>query len=282
MPSFRLDRFLSRYLFHPFLRLSRAASDQRVPILMYHSISDDPESASHPYYHINTAPAVFADQMRFLSENGYTVVDLKTLKNLFGTNEKITKKNAVITFDDGYGDFHSNAFPVLQKYHFPATVFLPTAFIGNQQNKLRGKRHLTWSQVSELSNRGIRFGSHTITHPELSRLNNEVVEYEISESKKTIEGMIGKEIDTFSYPFRFPDGNNQFIEDLRRLLQQHGYQCGVSTRIGTTSMDDDRYFSRRVPINSEDDIAFFQAKLEGGYNWLYPLQRFRKFMGPRA
>jgi hypothetical protein len=82
MPSFRLDRFLTLYFFHPLIRKKGPAEDKKIPILMYHSISDDKESVSHPYYHINTTPAVFAEHMRFLSENDYSVIDLKDLKNI--------------------------------------------------------------------------------------------------------------------------------------------------------------------------------------------------------
>jgi peptidoglycan/xylan/chitin deacetylase (PgdA/CDA1 family) len=297
MSNFRLDRFLTLYFFHPLIGKKGAANDKRIPILMYHSISDDKESASHPYYHINTSPAVFAEHMRFLFENGYSVVDLKDLKNYFDTDGPLPLDGgnsppscfplsagrmggnyAVITFDDGYRDFYTNAFPILQKYHLPATVFLPTDFIGNKKNKLRGKEHLTWSQVSELSASGISFGSHTVTHPELRSLSLKDVEYEIRESKKAIEDNLGKTVDTFSYPFKFPEEKKALIKDLRNLLQKHGYRQGVSTRIGTTNTKDDLYFRKRIPTNSGDDIVFFQEKLQGEYDWIYSVQKLLKML----
>ena len=276
MSGFRLDRFLTLYFFHPLVRRRQPSGERRIPILMYHSISDGEENAFHPYYHINTSPAVFKEHMRYLSENDYSVADLDDLKMCFETNNKLTEKYALITFDDGYCDFHTEAFPVLQEYGFSATVFLPTDFIANAKKKLRGKDHLNWSQVIELANKGIRFGSHTVTHPELSSLINEDVEYELKQSKKTIEDKLGKSIDTFSYPYKFPDTNKAFIKLLRERLESSGYNCGVSTRIGTTSKKDDVYFMKRIPINSGDDIALLQAKLEGGYDWLYKVQSLSK------
>lgn len=272
---------------------------------MYHSISKDAEDGIHPYYRINTSPDVFTTHMKFLRENNYKVIGLDKAAELLRSPDtkfpdpminhgnqqaQLTQQTlvpnktrfVVITFDDGYHDFYTDAFPVLRKHRIPATVFLPTDFIGNNKNKLRSKEHLTWSQVSELSDNGISFGSHTVTHPQLSSLNNKVVEYEIRESKKTIEDNLGKKIDTFSYPFKFPDENKAFIKNLRAILKKHGYQQGVSTRIGTTSIDDDRYFMKRIPINSCDDISLLRAKQEGGYDWLYQLQRLHKFMRPRA
>jgi peptidoglycan/xylan/chitin deacetylase (PgdA/CDA1 family) len=217
--------------------------------------------------------------MRFLSENDYSAVNLQDLQNCFDTNNKLTRKFAIITFDDGYHDFYAGAFPILQKYHLTATVFLPTSFIGNEGLQLKGKKHLSWTEVKALSQRGITFGSHTVTHPHLNTLKDEEVEDEIKRSKETIEDKLGQVIDTFSYPFKFPEENRAFTKLLKDLLQRHGYKYGVSTRIGTTSKNDEVYFMKRIPVNSGDDISLFQAKLEGGYDWIYPIQRLSKFMG---
>jgi hypothetical protein len=73
---FRIDRFLTLSLFHPLHRLIRSDKGARIPILMYHSISDDKENKVHPYYRTVTSPEVFADHMRFLYENGYRAISL--------------------------------------------------------------------------------------------------------------------------------------------------------------------------------------------------------------
>jgi peptidoglycan/xylan/chitin deacetylase (PgdA/CDA1 family) len=278
MSGFRLDRFFTLYFFHSFVRRRQPCGECKIPILMYHSISDDEENAFHPYYHINTSAAVFEKHMRYLAENAYSVVDLDNLEMSFDANNKLVKKFAVITFDDGYYDFYTKALPILQEYNLSATVFLPTDFIGNRNIRLRGKEHLTWSHVVEMSACGISFGSHTVTHPELSGLRNEYIEYELKRSKETIEDKLGKAIDKFSYPFKFPEQNKVFITLLRERLKIYGYKYGVSTRIGTTSKRDDTYFMKRIPISSCDDISLFKAKLEGGYDWVYRPQLFSKML----
>ena len=242
---------------------------------MYHSIANDDESGVHPYYRISTSPGAFSEQMSFLSRNDYHVADLKDLNRLLNEGWQ-NKKYAVLTFDDGYDDFHTMAFPILEEHRFPATVFLPTAFIGSSNERFPGKKHLNWEQVVELSNKGISFGSHTVTHPFLITLKNGELEYEVRKSKETIEDKLGQAIHTFSYPFKFPDENRRFKEKLKGLLQETGYTCGVTTRIGRTSETDDAYFMKRLPVNSSDDTSLFQAKLEGGYDWLYPFQRLLK------
>jgi len=274
MSGFRLDRFLTLYFFHPFVRRRQPSGELKIPILMYHSISADEENA-HYYYRINTSPKTFEEHMKFLNKNKYSVISLQDILNYYSCVQGMNKY-VVITFDDGYDDFYKEAFPILQEHSFSATVFLPTDFIGNKKRRLKGKEHLEWSQVSELSDIGISFGSHTVTHPELSGLRNEDIEYELMQSKKTIEDKLGKSIDTFSYPYKFPDTNKAFITLLRKMLGKNGYNFGVSTRIGTTSKKDDIYFMKRIPINSRDDISLFQAKLEGGYDWVYWPQLFSK------
>lgn len=278
MAGFRFDRFLTLYFFYPISRRGKSSGASRIPILMYHSVSDAAEYGVHPYYRINTTPTIFAEHMRFLKESDYTPIDLHDLGHLPATDLS-KKKCVVITFDDGYDDFHAKAFPLLAEHHFPATVFLPTAFIGSSNERFPGKKHLAWDQVSWLSDRGIIFGSHTATHPRLVSLGSEEIEHEIKHSRQIIAEKLGKAIDTFSYPFKFPDADTRFKELLRKLLKRNGYTCGVTTRIGLTSGQDDRFFMKRIPVNSCDDIPLFKAKLEGGYDWLYSLQRFRKFSG---
>ena len=157
MINFRLDRFLTLYLFRHFIKKQTSAGDKRIPILMYHSISDEKEK-SHPYYHVNTSPAVFDAHMRYLHENNYSVINLQDLEKSFDTRD--SSKYVVITFDDGFHDFFTNAFPILKKYNFSATVFLPTGFIHNERLSFKGKECMTWDEVRQLS----RAKASTLVH----------------------------------------------------------------------------------------------------------------------
>jgi peptidoglycan/xylan/chitin deacetylase (PgdA/CDA1 family) len=245
---------------------------------MYHSISDDQEKELHPYYRINTSPEIFKDHMNYLRENNYKVINLRNIKEYYYLENVSSAKPIVITFDDGYRDFYTSAFPLLQKLNFTASIFLPTSFIGHSDSKLRGKEHLTWNEVRELSRAGMSFGSHTVTHPQLATMAKEEVEDEIKLSKVIIEDKLGQSIDIFSFPHKFPEADKTFKKLLSDLLKKYGYKYGVSTRIGMTSKEDDIYFMKRIPINSGDDISFFQAKLNRGYDWLNAPQHFYKII----
>jgi peptidoglycan/xylan/chitin deacetylase (PgdA/CDA1 family) len=272
MINFRLDRFLTLYLFRHIIKKQTSADDKRIPILMYHSISDEKEK-SHPYYHVNTSPAVFDAHMRYLHENNYSVINLQNLEKSFASRD--SSEYVVITFDDGFYDFFTNAFPILKKYNFSATVFLPTGFIHNERLSFKGKECMTWHEVQDLQSKGINFGSHTVTHPQLNNLSTKEIENEIKLSKNKIEDETGRAVESFSYPYAFPE-DKEFGITLRTLLKKCGYTNGVTTKIGTANKGDDTFFQPRLPVNTADDILFFRAKLQGAYNWLSKPQTFIK------
>jgi peptidoglycan/xylan/chitin deacetylase (PgdA/CDA1 family) len=278
IPMPRLDRLTTLYLTWPLKHLLGAAGDGRVPILMYHSISDNSFGKSHPYYQINTSPQMFARQMNWLSDAGYRTLSLGELRAAFEKGVSPSKA-VVITFDDGYRDFYTEAFPNLRKYGFTATIFLATGRIGESPAHVEGVDYMTWPEVREMYRQGIEFGSHTVTHPELKSLYTEQVEQELARSKKTIEDQIGAGVQSFSYPYAFPETNKEFSRQLREILVKCGYDNGVTTVLGTASRGCDRYFLPRLPVNNWDDARFFRAKLDGAYDWLHGVQYLSKLMG---
>jgi peptidoglycan/xylan/chitin deacetylase (PgdA/CDA1 family) len=278
--SFRFDRFATLYLVR-LLRRNGNGNRQTIPILMYHSVSDEDETCARPYYRTVTKPVAFAQQMAHLTERDYCAISVSEavsrLERGLGAN-----KYVAITFDDGYGDFYRHAFPVLNRLGFTATMYLPTAYIGDRSLQFKGKDCLTWGEIRELRKHGIEFGSHTVTHPQLSGLDASSVQREIVDSKHAIEDNLGEAIDGFAYPYAFPEQNVSFVSLLRKTLAEAGYRQGVCTRIGVARREQDPYFLPRLPMNSLDDRDLFEAKLEGGYDWLYLVQYASKFVKARV
>lgn len=250
-----------------------------IPILMYHSISDEQEKNTHPYYRRITAPSVFGEHMRFLHASNYFAVSLSEAINRMRAPSHDSQRRIVITFDDGYKDFYTHAFPILSKYGFGATVFLPTGYVGDTCLRFKSIDCLTWSQVRALQKAGVVFGSHTVTHRQLKALRDADIECEIRCSKQTIEGKLGCQVESFAYPFAFPETDREFKKRLRDILCGAGYRNGVTTIIGTAGLADDLFFMRRLPINSCDDLRLLKAKLEGGYDWLHNPQYLFKLVG---
>ena len=301
----RVDRLLTLHLFRTLMKLRRVDGGLRIPILMYHSISDDPEPGVHPYYKICTSPSRFREHMQFLKDNRYQVIPLSAALDLMSRARKPATRNlelatcnlepvtcnlqpatrnlqiasnryTVITFDDGYHDFYTNAWPVLSEFEYPATVFLTTAFIDDIGRSFKGRPCLTWNQIRELHERGVSFGSHTVNHLQLHDLKWSKIGLEIEDSKKAIEDKIGEPVKEFSYPYAYPEADRAFCKKLSHILKEKGYDFCVTTRIGRVLPGDDPLSLKRLPVNSSDDLGLLSAKLAGAYDWLAHVQRISK------
>jgi peptidoglycan/xylan/chitin deacetylase (PgdA/CDA1 family) len=271
--SLRMDRLTTLWVTKPLLR--QLGPSLRIPILMYHGVGEQDETSVHAYYRTVTTPHMFTRQMVYLRTNGYSAIGLEEVERRL---ERPTCVNrcVVITFDDGYSDFYLHAYPVLEKYGFTATVFLPTSFIGETRLEFNGKSCLTWSEIRELVKCGVSFGSHTVTHPRLRDVDSRALNEEVVASKRTIEQKLGMIIRSFAYPFAFPQHDIKFKQLLRERLQSAGYTNGVCTSIGRVNGNADPFFLRRLPVNSCDDEKLFEAKLIGAYDWVSKPQSWRK------
>jgi len=276
--ALRLDKFLTLYFFHPLLSNVNRKSKLRIPILMYHSISNDIKMGGHPYFEVCTSPQVFDKQMMFLQDKGYSSINIKELADILSRKKASPFKPVCITFDDGFRDFLTDAFPVLKRHGFSATVFLPTDFIGNEPKTFQNRQCLTWKEVRYLRSEGMAFSSHTASHSKLTELGQNSLDMEISTSKRRIEEELGESIECFSYPFAFPQEDCAFVAALKRSLIDSGYRCGVTTMIGLASSSNDPFFLKRLPINDFDDLPLLKAKLDGAYDWLFYGQRGLKVL----
>jgi peptidoglycan/xylan/chitin deacetylase (PgdA/CDA1 family) len=146
---------------------------------MYHSIASDVDNTLHP-------------QIEVLREDGYDAITLSeaigVLKASFGDNTRLSR-TVVLTFDDGFLDFHTDAFPVLERAGFKATLFLASAFIGKPF--ITGRKCLEAAQVRALSDMGIEFGSHSVSHRRLVEMPLHEVAEELSESKSRSSRLLG-------------------------------------------------------------------------------------------
>jgi peptidoglycan/xylan/chitin deacetylase (PgdA/CDA1 family) len=271
----RLDRLVTMNVALPAAKIAGPKEGTRVPILMYHSISENLFGKSHPYYQINTAPRIFVEQMRSLFRMGYRTLAPREVVEGFQRAADL-KKAFVITFDDGYRDFVKEALPVLKECGFTATIYLATSRIQDDPGTFNGAEYLAWSEVRELRKEGMEFGSHTISHPVLREQKPDEVRKELKRSKEIIEDQLSEQVVSFAYPYAFPEEDAAFKRFLDAELQTAGYQNGVTTILGRASREDHRFFLPRLPVNSWDDQRFLKAKLEGGYDWLHWPQHLKK------
>ncbi len=224
---------------------------QTVPVLSYHRISDGKVSK------MDLPKERFEQQMRYLKENGYSVITVEQFLNFLDFKEGIPKKSVVITFDDGWKTQYVNAFPVLKKYDFPATIFIYTDLIGT--------RHaLTWEDVKELYNNGIDIQCHSKTHRNLSILKKEEsfrdffddILKELEAPRKLIKKKIDRQCQHLAYPYGAT--NDLLIANLQKL----GYKSAFTVRRGTNPFFTDKYRIKRSMIYGDYDIKDFKKVLE--------------------
>jgi peptidoglycan/xylan/chitin deacetylase (PgdA/CDA1 family) len=264
----RLDRLATLYVAQPLLSIRAKSATRTLPILMYHSISEKNEEGMAAYYRTVTRPDIFHAQMQTLKSDGWRGVTLREGLQFVAGDEELVEKVAAITFDDGFEDFYTAAYPALREQGFSATMYLPTSYIGETQQTFKGHPCMTWKQVCELHAEGIEFGSHTVTHPKLWDLNGTQIARELRDSRRAIEDHIGARIPSFAYPYAFPQSDRNFAARFRQELQEAGYENCVTTIIGRVECDDDRFTLKRLPANSCDDADLLRAKLQGAYDWL--------------
>ncbi|MFA6405698.1 MAG: polysaccharide deacetylase family protein [Candidatus Paceibacterota bacterium] len=165
-----------------------------VVILMYHSIGENNEF-------FTVKRALFEEQVEYLKQNHFNVIRLDSLLKI--DKSQRLRKTVAITFDDGYEDNYTNAFPILKKNNFPATIFVSTAFIGKNMVARKGTdlSILSEGEMKEMHKSGlIEFGSHCHNHPKLTSLKNEEIENEFVVSQKIIQDLLGYVPKSFAYP----------------------------------------------------------------------------------
>jgi peptidoglycan/xylan/chitin deacetylase (PgdA/CDA1 family) len=225
---------------------------------MYHNIGNPPKGVSLKSLYVT--PLMFRFQMWYLKTAGFKIVALHEIISFInGTNSN--KKLVSITFDDGYQDFYNNAFPVLRTYKFPSTVFLVSDLVGKENlwNSQGKERLLHWDSILEMKDAGVVFGSHSKTHPFLSKLSGKELEDEIRGSKLFLEEKLKKPVDFFCYP------NGDYDNRVLETVAAAGYRGAVTTKRGLIHRNDSPFEMRRSFIRYNTHPLLFLYKLHSMY-----------------
>ena len=210
----------------------------RVPILMYHYISANPKWPDDLLRtRLSVPPKQFAAQLDYLQRAGYTTITLDDLTAALRDGAPLPGKPLILTFDDGYEDFYTNAYPLLQQYNDKATIYIISHKVG-----LQG--YMTWEQLRELAASPlITIGAHTRTHPALATLSAEQSWEEMAGSKTDLEGELGIAVRHLAYPY------GSFSATTLEQVQQIGFDTAVTTHEGLSHSLDHILALRRVRVN---------------------------------
>ncbi len=214
-----------------------------IPVLMYHSINTNDTNNS-----LIVTPEQFDKNVTDLLKNGYTPITATELDLAWESGHPLPSKPILITFDDGYEDNFTNAFPILQKHKVKATIFIITGSVGR-------RNYLTWDQIRTMHQSGlIDIESHSVTHRDITRLSAKEFSAELTESKKALETELKKTITIFSYPY------GQQKRAYMPILKQAGYKMAFSTQTGLASFTQGVYYVKRIKAMPEQSfVAILQS-----------------------
>ena len=217
-------------------------SAPHVMVLNYHKIDDMDISLAVP-------PADFERQMEYLSQKGYNVITVDDFRAAVEDGKELPKNAVLITFDDGYADNYTNAYPILKKYKFPATIFVITDFVGKEN-------YLTWDNLRQMQKDGISIESHTATHKSLTDLSDEDLRRELVASREKIESELGTKVSFIAYP------TGAYNLHIAQLTKEAGYMGAFTVKYGNADENSNVYAIERVPVfHTENTMKSFVERL---------------------
>ncbi len=226
-------------------------------ILCYHMIADRPKEARAP--RLAVSPRRFERQIRYLLRNGWQFVTMSEL-----LDNPLSAKTVALTFDDGYRDNLIEVAPILKRYGVCATVYV----IAERSQPLSGGGYedgrpfaplMTDMELRRLTETGtFEIGSHTMSHRDLTAVDDTVALAELTESRAALEALTGAAVRGFAYPY------GAFEERLVSLVEQAGYEHAVRGVGLNGNLDEDRYRLARLRISGKDSFLNFVMKIEKG------------------
>jgi peptidoglycan/xylan/chitin deacetylase (PgdA/CDA1 family) len=229
-----------------------------IPILLYHSVSADPSSEAAPFA---VTPDAFRRQLAHLREQGYTATTVSQLVRLLPGRAALPERLVLLTFDDGFADFHSDAVPALEEAGFPATLYVTTGFLDRQDGPgpARPGPMLGWSQLLELPERGVEIGAHSHTHAELDTLAPRALGSEVERPKRLLEERLGREVASFAYPHGYASAR------VHRGVREAGYRSACAVRNLPSHPGDNPFHLARLTMRPSTSLEEFGRAVTAPY-----------------
>ncbi len=229
-----------------------------VPILMYHKINPDPSVGG---YGLRVTPRDFEKQVAYLARSGYNSISLADLADHHEKGKPLPPRPVIITFDDGYRDNYTYAYPILKKYGMTATIFVVAGTVGGINefdfNDGRQPKNIMagWRELKEMAEGGITIGAHTLRHPHLANLKPEEARAEILEGKKVLEEGLNRPVDFFAYPY----GN--FDRSIIDIVRESGFRAAVTTDRGLAKYREGPFTLKRIRVRGDYSYGKFLQEL---------------------
>lgn len=234
--------------------LTKTNTTPSLSVLLYHRIGTAKTRRPH-FCDINR----FRSQMRWLRLLGYQVISLREARAGLFEHAPLPKRPVVLTFDDGFQDFHDHAYPLLREFGYPATVFVVAGLLGQSPLWLTdveaSARIMSGAMLRTVLQGNIEIGAHTVSHPHLPAVTAELQEREIAHSKKILEDEIGEPVSAFAYPF------GSYDNAVRDSVARAGYETAVTINRGLANWAANPLEIPRKAISWGDNPVGFLYKL---------------------
>lgn len=229
-----------------------------IPILLYHSISHDPENWIAPY---TVSPESFARQLDLIVDSGRTPMTISELVDGMRGRSVLPPRPMAVTFDDGFADFAAAA-EQLATRRIRSTLYVTTGALTGSRLRSAGwvlppAHMLAWSQLADLVDAGVEIGAHTETHPQLDTMRAADARREIRLSKEILEDHLGHEVASFAYPHGFQSRR------LQREVAAAGFGSACAVRDALSSRDDNPFCLARLTVHDTTSLAELGTRLEG-------------------
>lgn len=244
------------FLFFPFLIIglllqsitlpAQNSGENNINCFTYHRFGEE------KYPSTNIGTELFEQHLKFLHENDYTVLTFGEAVDILKSTDKVPEKTAVLTVDDGYSSFKTDAVPLLEKYDFRATVFICTQYVGKPG-------YLSWDDIRALQDEGYEFGNHSHSHDHFlnysdGRTREEFMK-DLSLAEQSFKRELGYKPDLYCYPY------GEYNPDIQDILRENGYQAGTAQKSGVIYAGSDLYALPRFPMNSNyGKMSKFRSK----------------------
>jgi peptidoglycan/xylan/chitin deacetylase (PgdA/CDA1 family) len=198
-----------------------------IPALMYHSISEVP--AGWPA-DLCVAPGVFEEHLQYLKAQGYNVVTAPQAVILLKSRQNVMN-TVIMTFDDGYENNYTEAFPLLKKYGFRGNFYIVGNDAGKEKNQDGMKKYMSFAQIKEMHDQGMEIGSHSMSHDPLTSIKPELLPWEIYQPLN----LFYQKMNFWISGIAFPNGafNDAIIAEIRKYFK---YEYGFSGQAGCNTL----------------------------------------------
>lgn len=227
----------------------------RIAILGYHKIGPPPADGWETWFRVHEA--VFVEQLAALREGGWQPVDVATFVRGLTEPAGLPERAALITFDDGYRSVRKLALPLLERFGYPAVLFVPTDFVGRTNlfdlESEPEEPLCDWDELRELVRRGVAVQSHGASHRAFSKLTPAECVLELERSKAALEAELEQSVELFSYPYGDDAG---LPPDLREALVRTGYRAALGYKGGAVSIPPPNpYRLERLAMGPDTDLT---------------------------